>query len=390
MATYKSPGVYRQEVFLKPKGALPTGVPGFVGFANEASGGETPPNLPVGLHRKEEFVARFKNAPKSYLLDAVNGFFDNGGAYCYVVRADASIDPGKALLRAVGALASLSDLDLVAVPDAMALTLANGHFDRETAQQVQKEVLTHCAKQANRFALLDAIKNDPDGIKTDSMRATIEQRISITTDQRGPVNGALYYPWVKTAPDRIVPPCGHIAGIYARSDERVGVFKAPANEDVRGVIDLELAVDQAIQDQLNPEGINCLRAFPGRGIRVWGARTLSRDPTWRYVNIRRLVLTLARWIDANTAWAAFEPNTPRLWMRIQREMSVYMSKLWQAGALKGETSDQAFYIKCDAETNPQEEREAGKVVTEIGLAPTCPAEFIVVRIIHRAGTTEVD
>jgi phage tail sheath protein FI len=180
-----------------------------------------------------------------------------------------------------------------------------------------------------------------------------------------------------------------VAGIFARSDTRVGVFKAPANEEIFGVLDLETSIDNSIQDQLNPEGVNCLRVFPGRGIRVWGARTLSRDPNWRYVSVRRLFLTLRRWIDLNMAWATFEPNALPLWVRIQRELTTYLTTLLRAGALQGTTPAQAFYVKCDAETNPPDLREAGQVVIEIGLAPLAPAEFIVVRIIQRAGTTDV-
>lgn len=458
MPTYQSPGVYRQEVFLKTKAALPTGVPGFIGFADERSdsartsgagldglpdGLQFPDALPgdlrntiayngaakrltcagamtgsgyrellklsvdaayrtavknlyqlsqtmlqtaVELRRKEEFPLRFTSLPPeaSFLADAVNGFFDNGGVYCYVVHADASQDPENALVAALEALSPLSDLDLVAVPDAMTLALPIGGIDREAVAYVQQKTLDHCRKQGNRIALLDAL---PGGSADDVLGV---QCPGLKSDPKGAMSGALYFPWITTSPTRLVPPCGHVAGIYARTDGKAGTHKAPANEELLGVIDLETPVDNGIQDRLNPEGVNCLRAFPGRGIRVWGARTLSRDPAWRYVNIRRLALTLGRWIDANMTWAAFEPNTPRLWLRIQRELSGQLSRLWQAGALKGDRQDQAFYIKCDAETNPADEREAGKVVTEIGLAPAVPAEFIVVRIIHRAGTTELD
>jgi phage tail sheath protein FI len=358
---------------------------------------QTTLNKAIVLHRKEEFSVWFKSLPPqaSYLADAVNGFFDNGGVYCYVVQADASEDPKDALVSALEALSSLTDLDLVAVPDAMTLFLPNGEIDIASVVQVQKHVLGYCTAQGNRFAILDGLGGGSVGTVLNEQCKELKKEPEELVEkdkkrQKKPMNGALYFPWIKTSADRCIPPCGHVAGIYARTDGKAGTHKAPANEDVRGVIDLETPVDNEIQDQLNPEGINCLRAFPGRGIRVWGARTLSRDPTWRYVNIRRLVLTLARWIDANMAWAALEPNTSRLWIRIQRELGVYLSKLWQAGALKGETADQAFYIKCDAETNPPEEREAGEAVTEIGLAPASPAEFIVVRIIHRAGTTELD
>jgi hypothetical protein len=373
MPTYQSPGVFREDVFQKPKASLPTGVPGFVGFTIPQDDGSF--NVPVALHRKEEFPDKFESLDNSYLEDVVSGFFDNGGISCYVAPADAN-EGKNGLISALDALAPLTDLDLVAVPDAMTLPLSD-------AQSVQQAVLAHCADQGNRFAILDAIRDDQAGNLT-------SHRNMILTGQKEPVNGALYYPWIKTAAGRIIPPCGHIAGIYARTDGKAGVHKAPANEEVRGIIDLETVIDDDIQKQLNPESINCLRAFPGRGIRVWGARTLGRDPAWRYINIRRLVLTLIRWLDANMSWAAFEPNTERLWMRIRRELGVHLEKLWRSGALKGETAEQAFYVKCDAETNPAEEREAGRTVTEIGLAPASPAEFIVVRIMHRAGTTELD
>jgi Bacteriophage tail sheath protein len=465
MTTYQSPGVYRQEVFLKPRAALPTGVPGFVGFADEAhtgtaepwvqlsglpEGAELPPtvttgvsydgtlkrlvsagamassayrmlllvspdesyrkavkdlyrqsqtmlNRPVALHRKEEFAVRFNSLPpeESYLADAVNGFFDNGGGYCYVVHTDASENPKDALVTAVESLSSLSDLDLVAVPDAMTLFLRNGEIDIASVVQVQKHVLAYCTAQGNRFAILDGLGGGSVGTVLNEQCKELKKKPEEVVEknkrrQKNPMNGALYFPWIKTSANRCIPPCGHVAGIYARTDGKAGTHKAPANEDLRGVVDLERPVDNTIQDRLNPEGVNCLRAFPGRGIRVWGARTLSRDPAWRYVNIRRLVLTLGRWIDANMTWAAFEPNTPHLWIRIQRELAAQLGQLWLAGALKGNSPDQAFYVKCDAETNPPEERAAGEVVTEVGLAPATPAEFIVVRIIHRAGTTELD
>ncbi len=379
--SYKTPGVYRQEVFLKPQTVLPTGVPGFVGFANEGSQGGPPVNTPLSLHRKEEFSDRFGSRPESYLSDAIAGFFDNGGVRCYVVRADPSGDPVAALQHALVPLAALIDLDLVVVPDAMSLHRPDGQPDVTAIVQVQRQMLIHCAEQGDRLALLDAV---PAG----TTAAVLTQRDQLAIGQSEPVNGALYHPWLRIVSGRLVPPCGQVAGIFARSDARVGVFKAPANEEVVGVLDLETDIDTSIQDQLNPEGVNCLRAFRGRGIRVWGARTLSRDPNWRYVSVRRLFLTLRRWIDLNMAWATFEPNEPRLWVRIQRELTTYLTKLLRDGALKGPTPDQAFYVKCDAETNPPDLREVGQVVTEIGLAPLAPAEFIIVRIIHRAGATE--
>jgi phage tail sheath protein FI len=376
----RTPGVYREEVFLKSETTLPTGVAGFVGFADEGTQGGPPLHTPVVLHRKDEFVSTFNSRPESYLGDAISGFFDNGGVRCYVVRADSNLSADRAitLQRAIEALAPLNDLDLVVVPDAMTLHLQNGGLEVGAIERVQRQMLTHCAALGDRMAVLDPLP----GATTDQV---LKQRDNLMIGQAEPVNGALYYPWLQTAGDRLVPPGGHVAGIFARTDAKVGFFKAPANEEVFGIIDLEVSVDDSLQDQLNPEGVNCLRVFPWRGIRVWGARTLSRDPNWRYINVRRLFLTLRRWIDINMAWATFEPNEFRLWVRIQRELTTYLDKLLQDGALKGATSSEAFYVKCDAETNPPEVREAGQVVTEIGLAPLAPAEFIVVRIIHRTG-----
>ena len=384
---YRAPGVYREEVFLQPAVSLPTGVPGFVGFFTARKPDDEPAadlaiNSAIFLQRKEEFTDQFVGEIEGYLREAVIGFFENGGTRCYVVRADPNKDRETALKESLEALAPVDDLDLVAVPDGMTLRLPNQQLDRDAVIRVQRAVLKHCATHGDRLAILAALP----GQSTQSVK---NQREQITANQKEPLNGALYYPWLKNAEGRLVPPCGHVAGIFARRDRDRGVFKAPANEEIRDTLDLEVSVDNVIQAQLNPEGINCLRAFPGRGIRVWGARTLSRDANWRYVSVRRLFLTLGRWLERNLSWATFEPNSPQLWVRIQREVSAYLTQLWQAGALQGQTPEQAFYVKCDAETNPPEGREAGQVVTEIGLAAGSPAEFIIVRIIHRAGTTEI-
>ncbi|HEU0082253.1 MAG TPA: phage tail sheath subtilisin-like domain-containing protein [Bradyrhizobium sp.] len=380
---YHSPGVYRQESFPKPSPVLQTGVPGFVGFAGAPPGATLSTNRPVALNRKEDFNASFSSA-NSFLADAIAGFFENGGTRCYVVAAE-SIDPVQGLVNAIAALAPLDDIDLVAVPDAARLLKADETLDQPSIARVQAEMLSHCAQQGNRFAILDSLP----GASVDDV---LSQRQALLLGQQEPVNGALYYPWLKTSgSSNSVPPCGHVAGIYRRSDLRTGVFKAPANEEVFGVLDLETRIDGGIQDRLNPARINCLRAFPGRGIRVWGARTIgsARMPPdhddWLYVNVRRLFLTLRRWIDLNMGWATFEPNESRLWVRIQRELTVFLTKLQRDGALQGTTAAEAFYVKCDAENNPPEVRDQGQVIIEIGLAPLSPAEFIVVRIVRRAG-----
>jgi hypothetical protein len=380
----QSPGVYKSEVFLPLGSKLRTGVPGFVGFVRSLDEDKRAADAaafskPIALHRKGEFESNFADFPEGYLADAVTGFFLNEGSRCYVVAVVLS-EPLNADARAnvlkvaLDSLSPLTDVDLVAVPDAM-LRLSKEAPINSTAINLQRYMLGHCATYAGRMAILDAMPGQ-------DAAAVSEQCISITKGISEPINGALYYPWIKTYEGKMVPPSGHIAGIFARSDARVGVFKAPANEEIKGALDLELLVDNIIQGPLNSRGINCVRAFPGRGIRVWGARTLSRDPNWRYVNIRRLFLTLQRWIDLNMGWANFEPNTPQLWVRIARELNSYLSELWRAGALAGQTAGEAFYVKCDHETNPNEALEAGQTITEIGLAPSTPSEFIVVRIVH--------
>lgn len=387
-SNYQTPGVYKEEIILVSAAPLQTGVPGFVGLIKANSKFAERLSQPVLLNRKSEFDTLFDNHPElhlvagSFLSEAVNGFFLNGGALCYVVcgRSEDNADTGskeKALEKALQTLSPLTDLDLIAIPDAMTLEV-------EAAKRVQSEMLRHCEVQGNRLAILDALPGT-------TVSDVIKQRNDITTGLDEPVNGALYYPWIKIDKGQLVPPSGHIAGIYSRSDSKAGVFKAPANEEVLGALDLGITnesstiVNNQVQDQLNPEGVNCLRAFPGRGIRVWGARTLSRDVEWRYVNVRRLVLTMHRWIEVNMAWASFEPNTPQLWVRIKRELNAYLTGLWQAGALAGQQAEEAFFVKCDSETNPPEVRESGQSVTLIGLAPGRPAEFLIVRIVHHTG-----
>jgi uncharacterized protein len=373
-----SPGVRREDVFLKPEVRLATGVPGIVGFAQAKANGKAKPNAPFALHRKNEFWDNFSCPADVYIADAVAAFFDNGGERCYVVGTEKLVEPGfeaapAVLEAAIDALAPVADLDLLTVPDAMA------PMGRGSMLRVQRHAVAHCAAQGDRLAILDT----PRGA---SAADVLAQRDAILLGQAEPVSAALYYPWVKTMAERLVPPSSAVAGIFARTDARTGVHKAPANEEVIGVLDLESAT---IQDRLSPEGINCLRAFPGRGIRVWGARTISREPAWRYVNVRRLVLTLRRWVALNMVWAGFEPNGPRLWIRIERELRGHLTGLWRAGALSGDTPAAAFYVNCDSETNPSERRDGGEVVTEIGLAPNPPAEFVVVRLTQREGVADL-
>jgi Bacteriophage tail sheath protein len=287
------------------------------------------------------------------------------------------------LKAALDLTVALDDVDLVAIPDAVALAPDGG---TAAVREVQQKMITHCTSDVpTRIALLDALLDQmPDAL------LNIQVKL-LGVPGSGPVNAAIYHPWIKTigSGSRPVPPCGQIAGIISRTDAAVGVFAAPANAQVQDATDLEATLDPADLAKLNSSGVNCIRAFPSRGIRVWGARTLSRDPDWTYLNVRRLVLTVERWIEANMTWATFEPNTPALWARIERELGTYLIGLWRAGALQGSAASEAFFVRCDAERNPPSDRAQGAVQTEIGLAPTAPAEFVIVTIQHRSGTTEL-
>jgi phage tail sheath protein FI len=203
----------------------------------------------------------------------------------------------------------------------------------------------------------------------------------------------VYYPWIEVANpvatngDKtiMVPPSGHMAGIWSRVDESRGVWKAPANEVVRGALNVELNITKSEQGLLNPIGINCIRPFGTQGIRVWGARTLSSNTDWTYINVRRLFNMIETTIMNGTQYAVFEPNDVTLWEGLKRTVGAFLRGLWRDGALFGATAEQAFYVKCDEETNPPESIDQGKVVVEVGIAPVKPAEFVIFRIAQIKG-----
>jgi hypothetical protein len=199
---------------------------------------------------------------------------------------------------------------------------------------------------------------------------------------------AFYYPWIQVAnpaatngdTEIFIPPSGHMAGIWARTDETRGVWKAPANEVVRGVLDVELNMTKAEQGMLNPIGVNCIRPFGTRGIRIWGARTLSSNTDWTYINVRRLFNMIETTIMNGTQYAVFEPNDKTLWEGLKRTVGSFLRGLWRDGALFGATAEQAFFVKCDEETNPPDSIDQGRVIVEVGIAPVKPAEFVIFRI----------
>jgi phage tail sheath protein FI len=234
-------------------------------------------------------------------------------------------------------------------------------------------LISHCERMRYRIAVLDS----GDGQRISQVRA-LRARI----DSK---HAALYYPWVMvldpiSQDELALPPSGFVAGIYARNDRLRAVYKAPANETVALALRFETMLNRAQQEVLNPEGVNCFRFFEGRGNRLWGARTISSDPEWKYVNLRRYFAYLERSIDVGTQWAVFEPNGELLWANVRRTISDFLLNEFQMGALLGDKPEKAFFVKCDRSTMTQNDLDNGRLVCLIGVAPLRPAEFVIFRI----------
>ena len=257
-------------------------------------------------------------------------------------------------------------------------------FSQSQIFAIQSALIEHCERHQDRVAIVDAVLRS--GSEQSLTIAEILEWRSRFDSERG--FAALYYPWIKVVdplklrgnPVRTIPPCGHIAGLYARSDFTVGVHKAPANGELFWAEDVTVAINDDQQAILNPEGINCVRAFPGRGIRVYGARTISSNPDWRYINVRRLMSMIEKAVDESTQWAVFEPHDFNLRRSLILSVSGFLETIWRQGALVGGSPEEAYYIKCDDTNNPPEIVDQGKIITDIGVAPTHPAEFIVFRV----------
>lgn len=275
----------------------------------------------------------------------------------------------------VEGLEVLDDARIICVPDLMT-TMPGEKLDLKMVKAVQTALVGHCERLGDRMAILDTPPNlNPQEVKA--------WRQDITGFDSA--YAVMYYPWIEVmdlSTDRSIdmPPSGFMAGVWARTDNARGVHKAPANEVVMGTTGLAYSVTKGEQDILNPIGVNCIRSFAGMGIRVWGARTLSSNALWRYVSVRRLFNMIETTIENSTQWTVFEPNDPRLWGKIRRDVGSFLTTQWNAGALYGASPSQAFYVKCDEQTNPAESRELGRVVVEVGIAPVKPAEFVIFRI----------
>lgn len=410
---YLSPGVYVEEVpsSIKAIAGVGTSTAGFIGIVPNsltipapnpdydptaatdltATPPVNPPSVtaaftPVAANEvklcttfgdfKKSFGDFSTDAGQRNLAHAVYGFFNNGGSRCYVVRAATDAGLGAALAK----LEPIDEIAIVAAPGI-------------TDDTVRASIVTHCrVTTKDRFAVFDSAETvgttagTPDLTLLDPSNAA-----NVLPDNSD--FAAFYFPWIEVfdpatkilqpnGSGRIfVPPSGHIAGIYARVDTERGVHKAPANEVVLGALGLKYQISKAQQMGLNPQGVNVIRDLNGN-IRVWGARTMggNANADLKYINVRRTLLFIEESIDEGTQWVVFEPNTPALWQKITRNVTAFLTIVWRAGALFGTTAQEAFYVKCDAETNPPELRELGQVVTEIGVAIVRPAEFVIFRI----------
>jgi phage tail sheath protein FI len=242
------------------------------------------------------------------------------------------------------------------------------------AVETATAIITHCERLRFRFAVIDCDQGMSDW-------SALDPRTKIQNTQYA----AFYYPWIVIADPqngarRKVPPGGHVLGVYARTDGERGVFKAPANETLRGALELEFDISRLTQDVLNPRGVNVIRQFTGGGIRVWGARTMTSDAMYKYVNVRRLFIFLERSIYEGMQWVVFEPNGKPLWAQVTDAIRLFLRGLWRLGALLGSTADQAYFVKCDETTMTQDDIDNGRLICEVGVAPVRPAEFVVFRI----------
>ncbi|GLP69854.1 MULTISPECIES: phage tail sheath subtilisin-like domain-containing protein [unclassified Streptomyces] len=317
---------------------------------------------------------------EALLLDTSDGYLSGGRDGRQELRPDdfrgEEADSGNAAVTATGlsALADIDDIAVVAMPDTVRWTT---HSEAKPAVDA---LIEHCQKLRYRMAVVDPPKES-------SLSEVREFRALFDTTY-----AALYYPWVKILDPNAVPepgtpaatltlpPSGFMAGIYARSDTQRGVFKAPANEVVLGITEFEHRVTYDQQSVLNPEGVNALRFFEGRSNRVWGARTMSSDPEWKYVNVRRLFIFLEHSIERATQWAVFEPNNERLWASIRQSVEDFLLMVWRTGALMGTRPEEAYFVRCDRTTMSQNDLDNGRMICLIGVAPTYPAEFVIFRI----------
>jgi len=351
MPEYTFPGVYVEESGSNPHpiAGVSTSTAAFIGIAGSG------PFAPTLIASWTEYQAAFGSSHGTgFLGHAVQGFFANGGTRCYILRVEETVEPAVSLQ----ALESL-DVSIVCSPDGNAIA------------GMSAALIEHCERMRYRLAVLDAPQAPA---PVDGPPVALRSSYA-----------AYYYPWVRLAECAehgaiAAPACGHIAGTYARTDREQGVWHAPAGKPILGIAGLDQSVTEKQGEALNSLGVNTLRNFPGRGNLVWGARTTSQDPDWKYVNIQRYFIYLEHSIDNGTQWAVFEPNGEPLWNAVRRSVSDFVFNEWSNGALQGSKPEQAFFVRCDRTTMTQDDIDNGRLIVEIGVAPVRPAEFVIFRI----------
>lgn len=369
MPTYSAPGVYVDETGFRAKAiaGVPTAVTAFVGptLAVSAKRGEHPlltsfvefAAIYGGL---DDLLLECGGSAPNYLAHAARAFFEGGGQRLYV----ASTPHGGSRRDYADALAGLNDLAEITLVSAPGVA----------TDEVTRLLVDHVETPGRyRFAVLDAPKGATVA-EVQAFRAAYDSK-----------HAALYYPWVFAADGQggaqiALPPSGFACAIFARTDVTRGVWKAPANEVVTGALGLERDINKAMAEVLNPLGVNCIRAFAGRGIRIWGARTISSDPEWKYVNVRRVMTYLEASLGKGLEWAALEPNAPELWAEVVQTATDFLHNLWRDGGLLGAKSEEAFFVRCDRSTMTQANLDAGWLICQIGVAAARPAEFVTFRV----------
>ena len=335
-----------------------------------------------------------KKTAKSELVEVVyNGSNDIGDPFAALTDEDTGVAAAEFEGGSNGSASDITAADFIGVDGGAGnRTGIQSFLDNDvvsimavpgiTDPNVQLTLVAHCENLASRFAVLDLPRD-----------ARMVDEIVAHREIFSSSYAALYHPWLQVfdpldKKNIAIPPSGSVIGIFARSDNARGVHKAPANEVVRACVGLDCQFNKGEQDILNPKGVNLIRSFPGQGIRVWGARTASSDPSWKYVNVRRLFIFLEESIKANTNWAVFEPNDQALWTRVQRTISVFLNNMWRNGSLAGSSADEAFFVNIGRNTMSQDDIDNGRLVCVIGVAPVKPAEFVIFRITQNTGSAE--
>ncbi|MDT5267887.1 MAG: uncharacterized protein QOH49_73 [Acidobacteriota bacterium] len=306
---------------------------------------------------------------RSVIVELVGG---NDGRRPTAAEYEGTDDPSRNEKTGLKQFEDLEDISIVAAPGSTYIAEGDGNY-RTQSLTIISHLVTHAELMRYRIAVVDSI-NGLAISDVRAMRARYDSKYA-----------AFYYPWVRildpvTQREAHMPPSGFVAGIYARNDVNRAVFKAPANEVVNLAIGFETLLNKSQQDVLNPEGINCFRFFEGRGFRLWGARTMTSDPEWKYVNLRRYFAYLERSIDKGTQWAVFEPNGEALWANIRRTVEDFLFNEWVTGALLGDKPEKAYFVRCDRSTMTQNDLDNGRLVCQIGVAPLRPAEYVIFRI----------